>query len=93
MDELLRDIDSDTSNEVLTLARICVGTDEVRPKNAAADWALHRLPAKHRPVLLRARAIYLGEEEEHWDDLQVERKPTPALSRQRYTAWPEMSAW
>ncbi|MGK5694567.1 aminoglycoside adenylyltransferase domain-containing protein [Streptomyces sp. URMC 128] len=31
--------------------------------------ALDRLPAEHRPALARARAVYLGEETERWDDL------------------------
>jgi predicted nucleotidyltransferase len=77
IDGLARDIRSDTRNVVLTLARIwsSIATDEVRSKDAAADWVLARLPAEHRPVLERARAIYLGEEEERWDDLepQVQR--------------------
>lgn len=69
---LLRTIESDTRNVVLTLARIWSGieTDEVRSKDAAADWALPRLPAQLRPVLARAREIYLGDEEERWDDLR-----------------------
>jgi predicted nucleotidyltransferase len=72
IDELLRDIESDTRNVVLTLARIwsSIETDEVRSKDAAADWALPRLPATLRPVLARARAIYLGDEEERWDDVR-----------------------
>jgi streptomycin 3"-adenylyltransferase len=71
IDGLLRDVESDTRNVVLTLARIWSGleTDELRSKDAAADWALARLPAEHRPALERARAIYLGREEERWDDL------------------------
>lgn len=69
---LLTSIDSDTRNVVLTLARIWSGieTDAVRSKDAAADWALPRLPPQLRPVLARARAIYLGDEEERWDDLR-----------------------
>ena len=72
IDELLRTVESDTRNVVLTLARIWSGivTDEVRSKDAAADWVLQRLPAEHRAVLARARAIYLGHEEERWDDLE-----------------------
>lgn len=71
IDGLLQDLESDTRNVVLTLARIWSGlvTDEVRSKDDAAGWALARLPARHRPVLARARAIYLGQEEERWDDL------------------------
>jgi streptomycin 3"-adenylyltransferase len=68
---LLDDLETDTANVVLTLARIwtTVATAHLRAKDAAADWALERLPAEHRPVLERARAIYLGdiEDEENAD--------------------------
>lgn len=68
---LLQDLATDTRNIVLTLARIwvTVSTGEIRTKDAAADWALERLPVEHRPVLARARAIYLGAENERWNDL------------------------
>jgi len=74
---LLGDLDSDTRNVVLTFARIwtTVATGAIRPKDAAADWALARLPEEHRPVLARARAAYLGEEEERWDDLLPRVRP------------------
>jgi streptomycin 3"-adenylyltransferase len=60
---LIDDLETDTANVLLTLARIwaTVATGALRAKDAAADWALERLPAEHRPVLERARAIYLGE--------------------------------
>ena len=69
---LLADLETDTRNIVLTLARIWVTlvTGEIRSKDAAADWALARLPAEHRPILARARAIYLGDEPERWEDLR-----------------------
>ena len=69
---LLADLETDTRNIVLTLARIWVTvvTGEIRSKDAAADWALERLPAEHRPILARARAIYLGDEPERWNDLR-----------------------
>lgn len=71
---MLRDLESDTRNVVLTLARIwsSIVTDEVRSKDAAADWALPLLPAKLQPVLAEARAIYLGEQEEESETFQVE---------------------
>ena len=47
----------------------------IRAKDAAADWALPRLPARHRPVLARARAIYLGAAEERSDDLLPSVRP------------------
>jgi len=72
IDGLLADLADDTRNVVLTFARIwlTVATGEIGSKDAAADWALPRLPEEHREVLARARAIYLGEEDERWDDLE-----------------------
>ena len=68
---LHEDLDADTRNVVLTLARIwsTVATGEIRSKDAAAEWALPRLPEEHRAVLSRARTIYLGGQEEQWHDL------------------------
>jgi predicted nucleotidyltransferase len=62
----------DTRNVVLTLPRIwtAIATDSVHSKDSAAQWALARLPKEHRPVLARARAVYLGERDaESWDDV------------------------
>ncbi|MGD0576183.1 MAG: aminoglycoside adenylyltransferase family protein [Anaerolineales bacterium] len=72
IDRLRGDIDSDTRNVILTLARIwsTVATGAIRSKDAAADWVLDRLPEEHRPVLARARAIYVGDQAEQWDDLE-----------------------
>jgi predicted nucleotidyltransferase len=68
----LRAGSDDTRNYVLTLARVwhSLATGDLAPKDRAAAWALGRLPPVHRPVLARARAIYLGEEDERWDDLR-----------------------
>ena len=69
---LLADLESDTANVVLTFARIwtTLATGEIRSKDGAADWALARLPAALQPVLARARAVYLGDEVDRWDDLE-----------------------
>lgn len=77
IDTLLGEIDSDTRNVVLTLARIwsTIVTGALRSKDAAADWALARLPDEHRPVLARARAIYVGDEHERWEDLEWRLRP------------------
>ena len=74
---LLDDVDSDTTNVVLTLARIwtTLATGTIWSKDAAANWALARLPEEHRPVLARARAVYLGEEDDQWADLQARLRP------------------
>jgi predicted nucleotidyltransferase len=71
---LLDEIDTDTRNVLLTLVRIwaTVVTGRVMSKDAAADWALPRLPDDHRPALARARAIYLGEEDDRWAGMAAE---------------------
>jgi streptomycin 3"-adenylyltransferase len=77
LDGLLQNLGNDTRNVLLTLGRIwcTLATDEIRAKDAAADWALARLPEEHRAPLARARAIYLGDEEERWDDLAPRVRP------------------
>lgn len=71
IDRLLVELAGDRRNVILTLARIwsTVATGTMRSKDAAADWALERLPDEHREVLARARAIYRGDEPERWDDI------------------------
>lgn len=73
---LLSDLESDTRNVLLTLARIwtTLQTGQIRSKDAAAAWALEQLPPVHQPVLARARAMYLdGVDEERWADLPAVR--------------------
>jgi streptomycin 3"-adenylyltransferase len=50
---LLGFLDGDEGNVVLTFARIwtTLATGIIRSKDAAADWALPRLPPEHRAVL------------------------------------------
>ena len=73
LDGVLADLDHDTRNMLLTLTRIwcTVETGEIRSKDAAADWALARLPAEHRPVFERARDGYRSGDYGSWDDLDV----------------------
>jgi streptomycin 3"-adenylyltransferase len=77
VEPLLADLESDTANVVLTLARIWItlATGNVTSKDAAADWALPLVPEAHRPVLARARAVYLGAAEDRWDDLVSQVRP------------------
>ena len=65
------DLETDTANVLLTFARIWVtlATGEILPKDAAAAWVLARIPEAHRPVLARARDVYLGVADDHWEDL------------------------
>ena len=74
---LLSYLDGDERNVVLTFARIwtTLATGVIRSKDAAADWALPRLPAEHRAVLEHARAIYLGDAPEGWGDLLPRVRP------------------
>lgn len=74
---LLDDLEPDTANVVLTFARIwtTIATGRIRAKDAAADWALERLPPEHRPVLERARDVYLGTADDRWDDLAASVRP------------------
>jgi streptomycin 3"-adenylyltransferase len=71
------ELDSDTRNAILALARIWCGvaTGGVQSKSTAADWALPRLAREHGPVLARARDIYLGADQERWDDLRERIDP------------------
>ena len=97
IEPLLADLDDDTRNVVLTLARIwtTLGTGEFRSKDAAADWALERLPEEHAAVLARARAIYLGGEPEQWDDLRPKVRPHAdhvVAEIKRFAARPRESA-
>jgi predicted nucleotidyltransferase len=70
---VLADLDTDTRNMLLTLARIwsTAETGEVRSKDAAADWALPGLPAEHRRALTRARDGYRSGDYGTWDDVDV----------------------
>jgi predicted nucleotidyltransferase len=74
--QLLGDLESDTRNVLLTLARIwtTLQTGQIRSKDAAAAWVLEQLPPEQQPVLARARVMYLqGEDEERWADLTAVR--------------------
>jgi streptomycin 3"-adenylyltransferase len=77
LDSLLAELEPDTRNVLLTLARIWSTAESgvIRSKDAAADWALERLPDEHRAALAHARAIYLGEAEERWDGLAARVRP------------------
>jgi predicted nucleotidyltransferase len=69
---LIADIAADPRNVVLTLVRIwsTVVSGKLLAKDAAVEWALPRLRVEHRPVVARARDIYLGTHQDDWDDLR-----------------------
>jgi streptomycin 3"-adenylyltransferase len=66
---LLADLDTDTRNVLLTLARIwtTLATGKIRSKDGAADWALVRLPVELREPMARAREGYLGVARDPWE--------------------------
>lgn len=78
LSSLAADLQSDTRNVLLTYARIwrVVETDELCSKPNAADWALNRLPDIYKPIMKRARAICIGEENEYWDNITALIQPT-----------------
>ena len=74
---LLADLVGDEANVLLTLVRIwhTLETGAIHPKDVAADWALARVTGANREPIARARAVYLGEMPDRWDDLR------PGLTR------------
>jgi predicted nucleotidyltransferase len=71
VDHWVGNLDADTRNGILALARVwsALVTGAMYSKDAAAAWALDRLPDEHKAVLARARAIYLGDDEDRWEDI------------------------
>src|SRR5258708_12531002 len=72
LDSLRNDLDTDTRNVLLTLARIwrTVRTDSISSKQKAAEWAIEQLPDHFRPVVQRALKTAAGDQEETWNDLK-----------------------
>lgn len=77
LDSLMANLPFDTRNVLLTFARIwsTVETDAIRSKSGAALWVLDSLPTEYQPVMQRARAIYMGEAHDHWNDIQALVQP------------------
>jgi streptomycin 3"-adenylyltransferase len=77
LNRLATDLGHDTRNVLLTYARIwsTLETDTIRSKPAAADWVMDHLPKRYQPVMKRAKSICIGEENEHWDDIDMLIKP------------------
>lgn len=65
---LADDLDTDTTNVLLTIARVwhTADTGDIVPKDVAATWVLDRLPGEHRAVMEHARAVYVGDVDEDW---------------------------
>lgn len=77
---LLRDLEGDEANVLLTFARIWVtlATGEIRAKDVAADWAIERLAPGQATPLARARDVYLGTAADDWVDSSDEVLATVA---------------
>jgi len=77
LSRLTNELESDTRNVLLTLARIwnTLEADEIRSKPAAADWAMKNIPSLYHPVMKRAKAICIGQEKEYWGDIKELLKP------------------
>lgn len=69
---LLADLEGDEANVLLTLVRIwnTLETGAIHPKDVAAGWAHRRLAEADREPVARARAVYLGETPDQWEDLR-----------------------
>ena len=80
---LLADLDTDTRNVLLTLARVwtTVATGELRPKDVAADWAMERLSEPHRAIFGQARDAYLVGEEAPWEPAGVRSAASEIVTR------------
>ncbi len=79
--DLLHDLDGDTTNVLLTLARIwhtCeAGT--ITTKDAAATWAAERADGAPRHVLVRARDAYVRGEPHTWGPVDDDVRDTAAF--------------
>ncbi len=64
----------DERNTLLTLARMwfTLSTDEICPKDKAAEWALPRIPQNLRFLLEMAQKAYLGKCKDSWSCLDAE---------------------
>jgi streptomycin 3"-adenylyltransferase len=81
---LLEDLEDDTRNVLLTLARIwtTLATGEIRAKDVAADWAIPRLPDAHRPMLAGARDLYRAGGYGDWPDIAAVRELAGQIVRE-----------
>lgn len=80
---LLDDLDDDTRNVLLTLARMwcTVATGEIQSKDGAAAWAIGQLPIEERGFLERARLLYLEGGYGEWEPIEPVREHAHAVSR------------
>jgi len=74
--DLMADVDTDTANVLLTLARVLhtLETGDFASKDVAADWSLNRLKPGQRQTLEHARDVYLCRTADDWTDLHDEAR-------------------
>ena len=74
--ELMADLEPDTRNVLLTLARIwhTTVTGEITSKDAAAGWVAQQVAEPCRSVILRARDQYLEGTHGDWRDSMAEAR-------------------
>lgn len=76
--KLIAGVRGDERNVLLTLARMwfTISTGKISTKDAAAEWAILRLPPKFGLLLKAARKAYLGKYEDCWNSLDTELTST-----------------
>jgi predicted nucleotidyltransferase len=91
---LMDNLRGDERNVLLTLARMwrTLEVGDFVPKDAAAQWAIPRLPADAAAPLNLARAAYLGEQSDDWGPLQRESQRAADLIFERLTTMAPRSA-
>jgi hypothetical protein len=79
---LLADLEADTRNVLLTLARmwVTVATGRITSKDDAANWAAERLAPWERALVERARDGYLGTVDDRWEEMDVARATAETLA-------------
>ena len=71
---LVKSLKGDERNVILTLARMwqTAAVGKISPKDAAAEWAMPRLPQEYANLLDIARKAYRGEYADRWEGLESE---------------------
>lgn len=78
-------LQGDERNVLLTLARMwrTAATGEFVTKDAAAEWAVSRLPGQAAAVMAFAQEAYLGRTRDGWKDRQQDARQTADYLRQQ----------
>jgi len=94
LERLLEDLEDDTRNVLLTLARMwsTLATGDIRTKDAAAGWALPLLSQRHRRTLTLARDAYIGTADDSWDALLPAARALADVMAARVRALPPTDA-